>query len=168
MAASFPTSVKSFSTKADNVDDVMASHINDIQDEVVAIETHLITNYSVFYPRTTPLTSTDWDGDAHSNTDKTLIDLSSVFGAPAGIEAVLVYVQMRDSGSAGAQPYIILSPNNTATSGLYVRAPGITNDYYVSQTLVVPCDANGDIYYQISATGTDTMDVYLQIWGYWV
>ena len=40
-AASYPTSVKSFTTKVDNVDDVMAVDINGLQDEVVAIETAL-------------------------------------------------------------------------------------------------------------------------------
>ena len=34
--------------------------------------------------------------------------------------------------------------------------------------MVVPCDANGDVYYQIVASGTGTMDVHLQIWGYWL
>ncbi len=40
-AASYPTSVKSFTTKVDNVDDVMAADINGLQDEVVAVETAL-------------------------------------------------------------------------------------------------------------------------------
>jgi hypothetical protein len=41
-AASYPTSIKSFTTKIQG-DTVNASHINDLQDEVVAIETQLIT-----------------------------------------------------------------------------------------------------------------------------
>ncbi|MDD4465707.1 MAG: hypothetical protein PHY25_03390, partial [Dehalococcoidales bacterium] len=49
---------------------------------------------------TTPLTSTSWDGDAFSTTSKTLIDLSTVFGAPAGIKAVLCNVAIKDSASA--------------------------------------------------------------------
>lgn len=44
MAADYPTSVKSFSTKVDNVDLVMAADINDIQTEVAAIESQLITS----------------------------------------------------------------------------------------------------------------------------
>ena len=39
MAASYPTSIKSFTTKVDNVDDVVAAHVNDLQLEVVALET---------------------------------------------------------------------------------------------------------------------------------
>ena len=41
MAASFPGSIKTFSTKSDGVDKVYASHVNDIQNEVTAIETEL-------------------------------------------------------------------------------------------------------------------------------
>lgn len=45
--ASFPTSIKTFTTKVDGVTDVLASHVNDIQDEVNAIETELFTyNYT--------------------------------------------------------------------------------------------------------------------------
>lgn len=41
MAPSFPTSIKSFTTKTNNVDTINASHVNDLQDEVAAIETLL-------------------------------------------------------------------------------------------------------------------------------
>ena len=44
MAASFPESIKTFSTKSDGVDKVYASHVNDIQNEVAAIETQLVTS----------------------------------------------------------------------------------------------------------------------------
>lgn len=43
MAASFPTSIKSFSAKTDGVDDVLAADVNDLQDEVAAVETQLLT-----------------------------------------------------------------------------------------------------------------------------
>ncbi len=38
MAASFPTSIKAFTSKTDGVDDILASHVNDLQDEIAAIE----------------------------------------------------------------------------------------------------------------------------------
>lgn len=41
MAATFPGGVKSFTTKTDGVDKIYASHVNDLQDEVMAIETEL-------------------------------------------------------------------------------------------------------------------------------
>lgn len=114
---------------------------------------------------TTPLTSTSWDGDSHSTTAKTLIDLSAVFGVPAGISAVLVLVVVNDSASQTTDTYIILSPNNTGGSGPAI-SPQYVNDRQGRQTLVVPCDANGDIYYQIAASGANTFDVAMQVWGY--
>ena len=44
MTASFPTSIKSFTTKQDNVTQVLAEHINSPQEEIVAIETMLGVN----------------------------------------------------------------------------------------------------------------------------
>ena len=116
---------------------------------------------------TTPLTSTSWDGDARSTTDKTLIDLSAVFGVPAGVKAVLVNIALRDSGSAANECNISLSPSSGA-GGMTARCSGIANDKFVNACLTVPCDTNGDIYYEITASGTGTMDVYLQIYGYWL
>ena len=43
---------------------------------------------------TTPLTSTAWDEDSYSTTAKTLIDLSEVFGVPAGVKAVMVKISL--------------------------------------------------------------------------
>lgn len=44
MAASYPSSAKSFSTKVDGVDLVQAAHINEIQDEIKAVEDQLIAS----------------------------------------------------------------------------------------------------------------------------
>ena len=38
MTASYPSSVKSFTTKVDFTDTVLAAHVNDLQDEVVSLE----------------------------------------------------------------------------------------------------------------------------------
>ena len=118
---------------------------------------------------TTPLTSTSWDGDAFSTTAKTLIDLSAVFGVPAGVKAVLVRLATRDSGSSSGFCQLGLSPNNTANSvAVQAYLQGVADDVYVSANGIVPCDANGDIYYQISASGTGTLDAIIEIWGYWL
>lgn len=186
--ADYPGSLVSYTPKTDGVDDVLAAHINAVQVEIEAIEAELGTD-----PRgsaadvatrldaieataaaavtflTSPLTSTSWDGDARSSTSKTLIDLSAVFGAPAGISAILVRMIARDSGSAAStSAYFALSPNSTAAShAAAVRPAGVTNDAVVEIMAVVPCDSNGDVYYQNGATGASTMDVWLEIWGYW-
>jgi hypothetical protein len=116
-----------------------------------------------------PLTSTSWDGDAYSTTAKTVIDLSAVFGMPAGAKAVLVRALARDSASAAtATCYIGLSPNNTAASfPLNIRLDNHSpNDGIMEELGTVPCNSDGDIYYQIVASGAGTMDVWIEIWGY--
>ena len=118
---------------------------------------------------TTPLTSTSWDGDSFSTTAKTKIDLSTVFGAPAGIKAVLVRLVARDSGSSTGYCQLGLSPNSTANSvAVQCYLQGVANDVYVSANGIVPCDANGDVYYQIVASGSGTLDAIIEIWGYWL
>ena len=112
-----------------------------------------------------PLTSTSWDGDSYSTTAKTLIDLSAVFGVPAGVKAVLLFVWVRDSGSATNDTYLILGPTNSNLVGMAID-PHAVNDRIHRATIVVPCDANGDIYYQIGASGAGTFDVFMQVWGY--
>jgi hypothetical protein len=116
----------------------------------------------------TPLTSTSWDGDSYSTTAKTLIDLSAVFGVPAGVKAVDLWVEINDSGSAATDCWLLLSPNNTAYSGKYIGLHLRPNDANERISLTVPCDENGDIYYQINASGTGTMDVNIMVWGYYI
>ena len=126
-------------------------------------------NLSGWHFLTTPKTSTSWDGDSYSTTAKTLIDLSEVFGVPAGVKAVMVRMAARDSGSSAGYCQLGLSPNNTAGSvAVQAYLEGVANDVYVSANGIVPCDANGDVYYQITASGTGTLDAKLEIWGYWL
>lgn len=122
-----------------------------------------------WYFLSTPLTSTAWDGDAYSTTLKTKIDLSSVFSVPAGVRAVLVQLLARDSGSAASTTIFFgISPNNTdASNPVMAVGRGLPNDTLVYVSGVCPCDANGDIYYQIVASGSGTMDCWIRIWGYW-
>lgn len=112
-----------------------------------------------------PATSTSWDGDARSTTAKTLIDLSAVFSIPDYVKAVYVRAMIQDSGASGSDRSLLLGPTNSAAVGVGLRCPP-ADDRYAEASLIVPCDSNGDIYYQISASGIGTMDVHLQIWGY--
>ena len=104
---------------------------------------------------------------ARSTTARTLIDLSAVFGAPDGIKAILVKTTIRDSGSAGGDYSFSLTPaSGSGEIAFTSRCSGLPNDSYTTEAGIVPCDANGDVYYQIAASGTGTMDVTVQIWGY--
>lgn len=119
-----------------------------------------------FWPLTAPLTSTDWDGDAYGTVGKTLIDVSTVFGTPPGVRALLCYVAISDVGSDTADCYLVLSPNDTDLQGMAVCA-GATKQQFHRECIVVPTDANGDIYYQSVTSGAGTMSIVLQVWGYW-
>lgn len=126
-----------------------------------------------FHKLTIALTSESFDGDSFGTTAKTLIDLSDApgaggFAAPAGVYAVSCEVSIRDAGSAGGDFYIILGPTNNAGEGKVLRCSGLPNDTWTSGDLLVPCDVNGDIYYQIVASGAGLLEVYIRIWGYFI
>ena len=116
---------------------------------------------------TTPLTSTSWDGDSFSTTAKTLIDLSAVFGAPPAIKAILAEYSIKDSGSSNGTCRLVLSANNVNMTGVHLMGSP-TNNHFATSNAIIPCNANGDIYYQIVASGTNTMSIYIQILGYWL
>ena len=80
MAAEFPTSSKEFTTKQDGVDKIYASHVNDIQDEVMALEQALlgeILDGNVQYVKK-PATSTDNAVPRFDGTDGKKIQNSGV------------------------------------------------------------------------------------------
>jgi hypothetical protein len=121
-----------------------------------------------FVPLTEPLTSTDFDGDSFSTTGKTKIDLSDKFGAPAGIKAIYTTIAIEDSDSNNSAAWFGLSPNDTAGSlAIDDSIQGTPNDTYAYMDGICPCDSNGDVYYQCVASGVGTLDVIIEIWGYW-
>lgn len=125
---------------------------------------------SQFVFLTSPLTSTDFDGDSFSTTAKTKIDLSDKFGVPAGIKAILAELTAMDSGSAlSTAAYFGISPNADANIiALIDRIAGLPDDLRGKENGICPCNADGDIYYQIAASGDSTLDAWLVIWGYWL
>ena len=149
-----------------NFDEKAVDRIKKLEREVERLR---VKESGKFIALTTPLTSTSWDWDSFSTTAKTKIDLSAVFGVPAGVKAVLIRLVARDSGSSSATCQLAVSPNDTADI-VVVQAylQGFANNVYGTSSGVCPCDANGDIYYQIAASGTGTLRAWIQIWGYWL
>ena len=110
---------------------------------------------------TTPKTSTSWDGDTKTTSDRAIVDLSTVFGVPAGIKAVLMSIQTQ---ADAVDEYIRFGPNSTYNYALTCRTP--VAGQIAHATGVVPCDSNGDIYCFTSLTDVENVQVY--IWGYWL
>lgn len=145
--------------------------IVDISEAADADKTKRITLDTLHFPvfQTIQLSSTDFDGDSFTTTAKTLIDLSAVFGVPANVSAVYVWMMYRDSDSAATETRVILAPYASADLGI-ILGTKVANDAWQTYTAIVPCTTDGDIYYQIVASSTDvaTLDLYLEIWGYWL
>jgi hypothetical protein len=124
-----------------------------------------------FVPLVAPLTSTSFDGDSFSDVSTcTVIDLSAAFSAPAGIKAVSVRVQARDSASATTDDlhFSLCSSTSTDSWAVSARPSKLTNDHWAVASGVVPCNADGDIYYICDASGSDTLDAIIVIFGYWI
>lgn len=122
----------------------------------------------IFVPLTTPATSTSWDGDSFSDVGtSTVIDLSAAFGIPGGVKAVLMEVICQDSATWGTSGlYFACGPSSTYWYALSCRPAG--GDVLASALTPVPTNSNGDIYYRINASGSNTMNVWIRIWGYWL
>lgn len=78
---------------------------------------------------------------------------------PKGCVSVMILTRVRDSGSAGADCYLILRKGATKSS--HVNSPfGLTNDaYHWVSGVWQDCNSDGDISYQIGATGVGTFDI---------
>ena len=130
------------------------------------IDTYIKDNGKITW-LTTPLTSTSWDGDARSTTTATKIDMSSVFsGYPTdAVKAVMVRLACRDSAALGTTG-LSIEVGPSATYYYNVSTVAIGGDVVSSQTAWCSCDANGDIYFRVVASGTETLDAWLEVWGY--
>ena len=120
----------------------------------------------VILPQASRLTSTAWNGAARSTTSDTLIDMSETFGTPANIDALLLQVALRDSGSAAGFPYIRFDSSPISSTSPIFRIYAVPNDVLRDQQITVPTNANGDIYFSCQATGTNTLDVWVYVIGY--
>ena len=109
---------------------------------------------------TTPKTSTSWDGDTKTTSDRAIVDLSTVFGVPDGVKAVLMTIQTQ---ADTANEYIRFGPSSTYNYTLACRT--LAADVINVVTGIVPCDSNGDVYCYPSGT---IENVYVYIWGYWL
>jgi len=115
---------------------------------------------SAFVPLTTPLTSTSWDGDTKTTADRGVVDLSAVFGVPAGVKAVLMTIQTQGDV---VNEYIRFGPSSTYNYTLACRTL-VANTINIV-TGIVPCDSNGDVYCYTSGT---IEEVWVRIWGYYL
>ncbi len=113
-----------------------------------------------FYPLTTPATAAAWNGTAKTTGDNGMIDLSAVFGLPAGIKAVAVTLTIKDETTG---VWVQVGPSSISANAVRCRTQ--VANIYSDGSGVCPCDTNGDIYWGCQG---ELDVVYLNIWGYWL
>ncbi len=118
-------------------------------------------NYYTAYPVVplpTAATSTSWDGDAKTTADNGTLDLSAVFGLPAGIKGIMARLSVK---AAAADRRASLRSANGASEALTARTQ--VANIYTHTSGFCPCDANGDVFWDCNG---DLTNVYLEITGY--
>lgn len=128
MAASYPTSVKSFTTKVDGVDYPQAAHINDLQLEVTAIETKLVAGRYVMqtgFQNTSPADATNYYFGSWENlTFNTTANERKMYILQAG-KIVGADVLFRQTAGSAQTSTLYIRHNNTTD---YTISAAITND----------------------------------------
>jgi hypothetical protein len=153
MAASYPGNIKSFATKNNTTDIVDASHVNDLQNEVVALETTIGTNISI---STAPLTTGTFNTSS--------LNYGTLNARLANIETGIV--------SDSHNQYIhkvggdTLTPSGAAVVGLNIKAfvgqsANLQEWRNSANTIRTWIDANGNLNTTtgVAATSSDIADL---------
>jgi hypothetical protein len=155
MAASYPSSVKAFTTHVNVTEVIDAGHPNSIQDEVVAIESTLGTTPSV----ATAATASGWANTA--------TDYTTVSGRLANIEkGVVADTHTQYIRKAGDSANVITVGSST-TKGLVIKsAVGQSVNLVEWQdsagTILSYIDSNGNFNGQnVSSSSAGIQDVFL-------
>ena len=119
---------------------------------------------------TTPYTNSGFAATAFSDVaSNTIIQNTSWSTAiPTEAKALLIRCWIRDSGSAGTSGlYLVLVGTAAGTiAAARIDLEGVPNDQWRGEQVIVPC-VNGDVWYQVNASGAGTMDITLWCLGYW-
>lgn len=114
-----------------------------------------------------PLTNAAWEAAAFSNGATGTINWNALFGVPLKARAVFLWVAARDSASAGGSyAFNLRARATTSDPSLTCRCPRAVNDEPAHQHGWVPIAAAGTSYYNITASGANTMDVWVRVVAY--
>ena len=120
----------------------------------------------VFVPLTTPLTTSLLNISTQST--PTIINNTSWSpNVPEDAKALLIRADVKDSASSNTDVWFGLGPSTTYWYGAVARGYGTPNDTTFEFTSII-ITTDGDIYYRNTASGSGTMDVYLQCFGYFI
>ena len=141
MTASYPLSVKTFTTKVDFADTVLAAHVNDLQDEVNSLEATLGTSIK---------TGSGWVGsfDQITTNWNTLKDrlanieygLNIAYGAKLPTGGTTGQVLVKTSGSDYAVSWSTFDglPSQTGNNGKYLTTDGSSASWATAVSYSAP------------------------------
>lgn len=127
MAASFPTSIKSFTTKVDLVDSVLAADTNEQSDEITAIETYLIN--SIALANWTPTRAVS----GGTTPTYTFIDTSRYLRTGKLVECWITWINT-SGGTAGAGSSPVTFTLPVAANGVYSLTNSVLGYGYVYES----------------------------------
>ena len=105
-----------------------------------------------------------WNNVAFSNGATGTLDWVAVAGLPEIPKAVFVWCQVRDSASSLGDYYIDFKARVTTTrTSFRARANRENDDNLENDHGLIPVADNGTSYYSVTASGVNTMDVYLWV-----
>ena len=124
-----------------------------------------------FQPVSQNSSLTGFDGATFSTTAATVIDMSSalsVYDTFGGLppKGYVVSVNAQDSGSAAATTCrfrLRTSSSVNTNRAMWLGLEGVTDSKYRNISGFIEADANGDITYDLNASGSSTMTVYMQV-----
>lgn len=129
MTASYPTTVKSFTTKVDFTDTVLAAHVNSLQEEVVALQTEVGTDVAVGsgWIGVFDSITTNWSTlkDRLANMEYGIQDALDA-SIPTGGSTGQVLTKTSSSNYAVAWQTIDALPSQTSNGGKYLTTDGST------------------------------------------
>lgn len=118
-----------------------------------------------------PYTNADFNGDSFSTVGAHTKIENTSWGTtiPTNAVALEIMIACRDSGSAAnlALFFDLFSTAATTNPTLICYCGGLTNDAFAGVSGKVPC-TDGDVWYRCTASGANTLDVWLWCMGYWV
>jgi hypothetical protein len=129
VTASYPTTVKSFTTKVDFTDTVLAAHVNSLQEEVVAVQTELGTDVAVGsgWVGVFDQVTTNWNTlkDRITNIEYGIQDALDAT-IPIGGSTGQVLTKTSSSNYAVAWQTIDALPSQSGNGGKYLTTNGTT------------------------------------------
>lgn len=133
------------------------------------INSGFTTTYQ-YVPLYTPADDlTNWDGQTHSDVSTSTAIYLNNFGIPDYVKAVDVQLMAIDSGTHPQTGlYFAVGPSTTYWWTIVARPIGSGLNYEIRGICPITSSATPTMYYRINASGSNTMQCWIRIWGYWI